>query len=188
MRSVLQICTTCAGNDRIKYKLEAKVESKKNKGWFGGKPSHDVLSKQGSDKHLSPRGLITVRIGQNPNRLMQASQMRRGRILMTYLPPEDMARYCSRLSGFNMGASAKETHVRALHLVIVSIIDNVLGKSSTDLAVAGRLKYSFQSSASRANIDQVLEVLQETLTVDLTSLNRSEGANNKPEIERGTAP
>jgi subtilisin-like proprotein convertase family protein len=87
-----------------------------------------------------------------------------------------------------MSAAAKETHVRALHLIMVSIVDNLLGKSSTDLAVSSRLKDSFQSSVNHASLGQATQEIQGALTVDLTSPNGSEGARNIQKIERGNAP
>lgn len=107
---------------------------------------------------------------------------------MSILSPEDLARYCSRLENFNMSAAAKETHVRALHLVMVSIVDNLLGKSSTDLAVSARLKDSFQSSVSHASLGQATQGFVGALTVDLTSANGSKGAKNIQKLERGNAP
>lgn len=107
---------------------------------------------------------------------------------MNSLSPEDMARYCSRLAGFNMSAAAKETHVRALHLVMVSIMDNLLGKSSTDLAVSARLMDSFQSSVSHVSLGKATHGFEGALTVDLTSRNGSEGARNIQKFERGNAP
>lgn len=87
-----------------------------------------------------------------------------------------------------MSAAAKETHVRALHLVMVSIMDNLLGKSSTDLAVSARLMDSFQSSVSHVSLGKATHGFEGALTVDLTSRNGSEGARNIQKFERGNAP
>lgn len=103
---------------------------------------------------------------------------------MNSLTPQDMERYCARLSAFNMSASAKEDAVRALHLLLTSVIDTALGQSGTDLAVKARLKDSFQASASHAS----LRYGQKALTVDLASHDGREGARNEPKNTRGNAP
>lgn len=103
--------------------------------------------------------------------------------LMNSLSPQDMARYISRLHSSKIPDEAKEIHVRALYLVLVTIIDTELRQSSTDLAqnskANSRLKDSFQASVSHASL---------AATVDLNSHDRSEGASNTPKQIRGNAP
>lgn len=93
-----------------------------------------------------------------------------------------MERYRSRLSSFNLGASATDDAIRALHLVLSVVIDNEIRKS-----VQSRLKDSFFCSASHANI----ATGQEPKIVDLAPHERSKGASNNSksemEVRYGTA-
>ena len=99
---------------------------------------------------------------------------------MNNISPQDMERYRSRLSSFNLGASATDNAIRALHLVLVTVIDREIRKAAKN----AQMKDSFLSSASHASLASG----QEPENVDLAVDERREGASNISDSIKRLAP